>query len=303
MNASNAGAYLYLAQTTIDDPGASGTFAVDKSLAVCNLVSLTAESRTMPNPKKAGVILTLYMYTDGGDITVTFSTAFTENGATTFVFSDVGQWLRLQSFKVSSGVYVWRKIGDYASADVAPAAAAVLSTLTAAELSTIHNQTLATGAPAGITGGTGTVYKNSVGLSGGIYYTTIMIDLTGLGSSTTDLDVIGQGAAAAAHLGQITAAQCGTIWYGRMTCLEAPLTGVTDIDLYSATEATAKFDDGIAALTETALITAGGAWTILLQKSIQDLPVANQYLYLTCGAAGTVGTYTAGKFLIEFFGY
>jgi hypothetical protein len=88
-----------------------------------------------------------------------------------------------------------------------------------------------------------------------------------------------------------------------MTCLEAPATGVTDIDLYSATVGTAVFDDGIAALTETAIITAGGAWTNGAVKCATTVPPANDYLYLTCGAAGTVGTYTAGKFLIEVFGY
>jgi hypothetical protein len=88
-------------------------------------------------------------------------------------------------------------------------------------------------------------------------------------------------------MGQITAAQCGTILGGRMTCLEVPTGGVADIDLYWATEATGKFDDGIAALTETALITAGGNWTLALTKAIADpVGIANGYLYLTGGAAG-----------------
>jgi hypothetical protein len=63
------------------------------------------------------------------------------------------------------------------------------------------------------------------------------------------------------------------------------------------------FDGGIAALTETAIVTAGGAWTLGLAKYFNDLPVADQYLYLTGGAAGTAAAYTAGKFLIELFGY
>jgi hypothetical protein len=163
--------------------------------------------------------------------------------------------------------------------------------------------TLATPAAAGITGGTGTVYKAGVELVGGIYFTRILLDLTGLASSTTDLDIIGQGVSAA-HLGQLTVAQNGTILAGRMTCLEVPAGGVTDIDLYWATEATGKFDDAVAGLTETALITAGGAWTLALQKAIADpVGIANGYLYLTGGAAGTAASYTAGKFLIELFGY
>jgi hypothetical protein len=33
------------------------------------------------------------------------------------------------------------------------------------------------------------------------------------------------------------------------------------------------------------------------------VPPANDYLYLTGGAAGTAAAYTAGKFLLELFGY
>lgn len=179
-----------------------------------------------------------------------------------------------------------------------------LSTLTATatELNTLHNQTLTTGAGAGITGGPGTVYKTSVQLSGGIYFTCILIDLTGLQSSTTDLDIIGQ-STTPAHLGQITIAQNGTIFAGKMTCLEVPVTGVTDIDVYWATEATGKFDDAVTGLTETVLLTNGGAWTLALVKAFADpVGIANGYIYLTCGALGTVGTYTAGKFLIELYG-
>ena len=166
----------------------------------------------------------------------------------------------------------------------------------------LSNNKLATEAGAGITGGVGTVYKSSVSKIGGIIRTSILIDLTGLSSSTTDLDIIGQGAVAA-HLGQITAARTGTILTGRVTCLEAPVGGVTDIDLYSATEATGVFDGGIAALTETALLTSGAAWTLGRTVPIAAVPAANEYLYLTCGTLGTAAAYTAGKFLIELEGY
>lgn len=177
-------------------------------------------------------------------------------------------------------------------------------TATTAEINVLDGQTLAVTAGAGFTGGTGTVYKTSVVKIGDIKKTSILVDLTGLASSTTDLDIIGVGTAAA-HLGRITTAQNGTIFSGRMICLETPAGGVTDIDLYSATEATGVFDSGIAALTETALITSGGAWTIGTIKTFSNTVViaADQYLYLTGGAAGTAATYTAGKFLIEIEGY
>lgn len=163
--------------------------------------------------------------------------------------------------------------------------------------------TLETEAGAGITGGTGTVYKTAVDKVGGLWRTTIMIDLTGLASSTTDLDIIGQGASAA-HIGRLTAARNGnTILAVRMECLEAPAGGVADIDLYSATEATGVFDAAISSLAETALITAGGSWTNGAMKGATTAPLAGEYLYLTGGAGGTAATYTAGKFLITIFGY
>jgi hypothetical protein len=162
--------------------------------------------------------------------------------------------------------------------------------------------TLTTGAGAGITAGTGTVYKTAVLKRGGIITTSILIDLTGLASSTTDLDIIGVGLLPA-HIGQVTAAQNGTILAGRMTCLEVPAGGADDIDLYAATEGTGVFDGAVGDLAETALITAGGAWTLGLQKITGADVAANKYLYLTGGEAGTAATYTAGKFLIELFGY
>lgn len=208
-------------------------------------------------------------------------------------------WKRLTNAIVEKTL----RIRSGASIVVESATSAVLSTITPTQLTAFsRGGTLATEAGTGITAGTGTVYKSSVAKHGGIIRTSILIDLTGLGSSTTDLDVIGVGAGAA-HIGQLTAARNGTILTGRVTCLEVPAGGADDVDLYSATVGTAVFDDGIAALTETALVTSGGAWTNGLTKSFGNIPTANEYLYLCGGEAGTAATYTAGKFLIELEGY
>jgi hypothetical protein len=161
---------------------------------------------------------------------------------------------------------------------------------------------LAVEAGAGITAGTGTVYRSGVDRVNGIVKSSILMDLTGLASSTTDLDIIGVGLLPA-YLGQITAARNGTILTGKMTCLEVPAGGVDDIDLYSATEATGVFDGAVGDLAEVAVVTAGGAWTLGAVKVFSTIPAANKYLYLTGGAAGTAATYTAGKFLIEMDGY
>jgi hypothetical protein len=45
-------------------------------------------------------------------------------------------------------------------------------------------------------------------------------------------------------------------------------------------------------------------WTIDMSRSITAVPAANEYLYLVQGdAVGTDADYTAGKFLIELYGY
>jgi hypothetical protein len=145
-------------------------------------------------------------------------------------------------------------------------------------------------------------YATAVSKSGGIITTRMLVDLTGLVGSGTDLDIIGNtGGAASAHFGQITAALNGTIHGGRVTCLEVPAGGSTDIDFYSAAESTGAQDGAVTGLTETALITSGGAWASGTTKGMTAVPAANEYLYIVNGAASG-GTFTAGKFLIELFG-
>ncbi len=157
-------------------------------------------------------------------------------------------------------------------------------------------------AGAGITSGTGTIVRSNVTREGSLFITRYLIDLTGLSSSTTDLDIIGN-STTPAYLTQITTAINGTIIGGTMTCLEAPAGGVTDIDLYAATEGTGKFDDAISGLTETAVVTSGGAWTLgRVLGTAADGVAPNSYLYLTSGAAGTAAAYTAGRILVTLFG-
>lgn len=148
--------------------------------------------------------------------------------------------------------------------------------------------------------GAGTVYKSAVVKEGDFFKTQIFIDLTDAKSSTTDLDIIGN--TGVAYIGQVLAAVNGSVIAGKVTCLEVPTGGIADVDLYSAVEATGAFDAGIGTLDETALVTAGGAWTLGTSKALSGLPVADSYLYLCGGAGGTAATYTAGKFLIELIG-
>jgi hypothetical protein len=159
---------------------------------------------------------------------------------------------------------------------------------------------IANPAGVGITAGTGTVYETSVARNNGIVTTSIMIDLTGLSSGGTAGDIIGTATANPAFIAQITTADNGTVFGVKMTCYELPAGGDTDIDLYSATEGTGVEDVAISTLTETQIINSG---TLALGTTAFGTEIAaNQYLYLV-GQGTSNAAYTAGRLLIEIFGY
>jgi hypothetical protein len=177
----------------------------------------------------------------------------------------------------------------------------IAGTLAVTGRSTLTGNTIATTAGTGITTGTGTVYAASVIKTGGIFHTKILIDLTGLASSGSG-DIIGKAATANSHIGQITAAVNGTVLGGKMTCLEAPAGGDPDINLWYADEATGAEDAAITSLTNQTQMCDSGDLALNSVISIPTPPAADKYIYMVTGAA-TDADYTAGKLLIEFFGY
>jgi hypothetical protein len=177
-------------------------------------------------------------------------------------------------------------------------------TATAAELNRIDNSLDANLLTRGSGVDTAESYAAGISRSGTLITTSIVVDLSTLIGSATDLDIIGESAAANCHWGQITTAKSGTLIGGKVTCLEVPAGGTADIDFYSSDVATGTQDVIItnAALgTETALVSSGGNWTSGATKGMTGLPTANDYLYIVNGAAAG-GTFTAGKFLIQFYG-
>jgi len=175
------------------------------------------------------------------------------------------------------------------------------SSINSSGFASLDANTLSTEAGTGITGGTGTIYRSSVMRQGGIITTRILIDLTGL-RSTASGDIIGvNGTSNVCHIGQITAAQNGTIIAGSMECFEAPAGGDPDINVHSATEGTGVEDGAISSLSETLLVNAGDA-TLGSKVYFTGVPAADEFLYLTLGAT-TDADYTAGKLVIELIGY
>ena len=94
------------ADHALNDPGAGGRIEIDGDLQVCELVTLAAESRTLDDPTKAGIRLTIRMKTDGGDCTVTAANGFNVDGDTQAVFANVGDQLELISVSATTG-YRW----------------------------------------------------------------------------------------------------------------------------------------------------------------------------------------------------
>ena len=291
MSASQLPAQLYTAPFETNDPGTGVAINVDRwnqSISF-TIAASAAETNTLAAPTRAGLRLTLMaaVVGSGGSRAVTVASAYDANGSTVLTFDAVDERVVLESVQVGSAgspSFEWRVV------DIEGVAGP---------------DTLATTAGAGITAGTGTIYQNSVTKAGGIITTRILIDLTGLHSEATDLDIIGvDGSASAAHLGQITAAKNGTILGGIMRCLEAPTGGDPNVALYYATEATGVEDALISSLTETIVFDPAADWTVDMSRSITGMPAADSYLYLVQGdATGTDADYTAGKFLIEFYGY
>tara|TARA_R100000988_G_scaffold9520_1_gene5492 strand:- start:635 stop:1261 length:627 start_codon:yes stop_codon:yes gene_type:complete len=176
-----------------------------------------------------------------------------------------------------------------------------LSSINSSGITSFDANTLATEAGTGITTGSGTIYRSSIQRVGGIITTRILIDLTGL-RSTAGGDIIGvNGTSLVCHIGQITAAQNGTILTGSMECFEAPTGGDPDINIHSATESTGVEDGAISSLTETLLVNAGDA-TLGSKVYFTAVPAADEFLYLTAGDT-TDADYTAGKLFIELMGY
>jgi hypothetical protein len=101
---------LYNADHTMTDPGASGTIRVTEDLQICEMVSATAETRTLAAPTKPGIRFVLRLMTDGGDVVVTAENGFNVTGETAARFADASDLLQLMSVEYAAGppkTYRW----------------------------------------------------------------------------------------------------------------------------------------------------------------------------------------------------
>ena len=153
----------------------------------------------------------------------------------------------------------------------------------------------------GISAVAAAIVKESIVREGDIIHTRILIDLTGLDSSAGTDDIIGKAGTANCWFYQVTTAKNGVVWGGQLTCIETPATGDTDVDLFSATESTGVEDAAVSGLTQTQLLNGASIAAGDGPDALSALPVADAYLYFV-GAGSTNATYSAGRFMLEFWG-
>ena len=147
---------------------------------------------------------------------------------------------------------------------------------------------------------------------GNTFVTQLMIDLTsdiGCGSGVNT--VLGKSAApappatGAAYLTQVTAIFLGTIMSMKVECIQQPDgTNITDdLDFWESSEAAKVKGASVTADANNAnLITAGSAW-VPGDVSWATSVTADRYLYMTCGSGlHSGGAFSAGKFIVTFYG-
>jgi len=110
MSGHNAPEQMADADFQIDDPGDGKNIASPQRWGgVVNLVSgASGETRTLSDPEKAGLQITLGFQTDGGgDVAVTAATGINQTGNTVMTLADAGDEITLRSIKKGTA-YVWR---------------------------------------------------------------------------------------------------------------------------------------------------------------------------------------------------
>lgn len=87
------------------DPGNAGKLPRDQ-VCMISLVTTGAETRTLADPVREGIVLQLNFLTDGGDCVVTADSAINAATNTIMTFADAGDYIMLVSRKFGTG-YRW----------------------------------------------------------------------------------------------------------------------------------------------------------------------------------------------------
>ncbi len=101
------------------DPGSGGTIPADRSFGVCSVVTAASEARKIGSPQRAGIIITVCLKTDGGDLAITGAGSEILNSGsgteTTATMADAGDVLVLVSVRKGSNI-VWAILANHGAA-------------------------------------------------------------------------------------------------------------------------------------------------------------------------------------------
>lgn len=259
-----------------------------------------AAALTLAVPTKAGIIGTVFLEVDGGDLTLTVTNGYNADADTSITFADAGDFVTFISIDIAGTKY-WRVLaqeGTNVAGEDLTVDQATITTATIQDMSRPAVLTAEHGAGAIGTAFAPRTYRYT---REGTIITEIHVDLTGLASINTADDIIGLAAGGPAYIGRNVVLTNGVLYKIEMICLEVPTTADTDIDLVSGSAADDAYNDPV---TGAAIEINGGTWAAgTMVQTLVPAVTANYYYYLTTGAGATAETYTAGQFIIRTYGH
>lgn len=133
MSAHRALRDMFGAPFLMTDPGNAGTIAVDRWGAVVPIITAGAETRTLAQPTKAGLLCLVEIDTYVGDCTLTVTGGYNQAASTSITLGTAGDWVLFKSVKVGASYY-WRVVAQEGT------------NLTRTGGDTVTSQTITTGA-------------------------------------------------------------------------------------------------------------------------------------------------------------
>lgn len=278
----------------------TGTLVVDRQGCVIPVnTAAGAASLTLARPTKEGIVGSVVLIVDGGDLTLTVTGGYNADGDTSITLADAGDFVTFMSFKIGSAYY-WRVLAQEGTNAAMEDLAVDQLTATTATVTTLNAPTVSAEHGAGFIG-TAAAPVTSRRTENGTIVTEFKFDLTGLRSKNTQDTVIGLAAGGAAYMGRNVVATNGIIYKMELVCLETPAGGDNDLSVYQGSAATNAYNNAVTNGAEK--INGGDQVAGMVTVVTAPALTANYYYYLVAGTGDTDAAYTAGMFILRTYGH
>lgn len=172
-----------------NDPGSAGTITPTMWGQQFLITTAGAETRTLARPDKAGLLTTVVLDTDGGDLTLTVTGGYNAAGDTSITFADAGDMVTFLSVKTGT-TYQWTAIANEGTS-VPLSINGTAITATAAEINnaaddSLHTQAITAAAAVTVDG---TI--NRATLAGGAYAITLAAPSAAMRGKLLTIEYIG----------------------------------------------------------------------------------------------------------------